>query len=89
MKKYLDKNNKFTLIYIFVCFAIFFSILTIGWIKTWKFLSIGYIYPPFNDLRVLPLALNISKQGLDPYTHDLLKGGGVPHGILTILQFGF
>ena len=74
MKKYLGKNNKFTLIYIFVCSVIFFSILLFGWINTWKILSIGYIYPPFNDLRVLPLALNVTKQGLDPYMHVLLEG---------------
>jgi hypothetical protein len=74
MNKFLDKNNKFNLIYIFVCFAILFSILMFGWIKTWKFLSVGYIYPPFNDLRVIPLALNIFKEGLDPYTHVLLEG---------------
>lgn len=74
MKKYLGKNNKFALIYIFVCSVIFFSILLFGWINTWKILSIGYIYPPFNDLRVLPLALNVTKQGLDPYMHVLLEG---------------
>jgi len=74
MKKFFDKNSKFTLIYILVCSVIFFSILFNGWIKTWKILSIGYIYPPFNDLRVLPLALNVFKQGLDPYTHVLIEG---------------